>query len=98
MTGADGLYTLPLLHALHGPHRDELVRILSLEAPDAKLLDTAIQLVADGGSIQHARAAVTAEVNRATALARKLPKGPAQHALIQLSMFLAARCGAEQGP
>ena len=94
----EGVYTLPLLHALHGPHRDELVRILSLEAPDAKLLDTAIQLVADGGSIQHARAAVTAEVNRATALARRLPKGPAQHALIQLSMFLAARCGAEQDP
>jgi heptaprenyl diphosphate synthase len=93
----EGVYTLPLLHALHGPNRDELVRILSLGSPGGELLDRAIKLVGEGGSIEHARAAVTSEVNRATALARRLPEGPAQHALIQLAKFLAARCGAEQG-
>ena len=31
-----------------------------------------------------------------TCLARQLPAGAAQHALIQLAAFLAARCGAEQ--
>jgi heptaprenyl diphosphate synthase len=93
----EGVYTLPLLHALHGPNRDELARILSLGSPGGELLDRAIKLVGEGGSIEHARAAVTSEVNRATALARRLPEGPAQHALIQLAKFLAARCGAEQG-
>jgi geranylgeranyl pyrophosphate synthase len=93
----EGVYTLPLLHALHGPHRDELTRILSLGSPDGELLDRTIELVAEGGSIEHARAVVTAEVRRATALARRLPEGPAQHALVQLAKFLAARCGAEQG-
>ncbi len=93
----EGVYTLPLLHALHGPGRDELVRILSLGSPDGELLDRSIELIHQGGSIDHARAAVTAEVNRATALARRLPEGSAQHALVQLAKFLAVRCGAEQG-
>ncbi len=93
----EGIYTLPLLHALHGPGRDELVRILSMGPPDGEMLDRAIELIHQGGSIDHARAAVTAEVNRATALARRLPEGSAQHALVQLAKFLAVRCGAEQG-
>ena len=38
------------------------------------------------------------EVRRAIALTRRLPPGPAQHALEQLARFLAARCGAEDSP
>jgi geranylgeranyl pyrophosphate synthase len=94
-----GVYTAPVLHALaHDEHREELARILSHGAPDGELLDRALEIVRGGGSIDHARRAVTAEVGRAIGLARRLPPGPAQHALEQLARFLAARCGAEQSP
>ena len=93
----EGVYTLPVLHALaHDAHREELARILGHGSPDGELLDRALEIVRDGGSIDHARAAVTDEVARATALAELLPEGAARHALIQLARFLAARCGAEQ--
>ena len=44
-----------------------------------------------------ARAAVRAEVDRAVALARRLPAGPATESFEQLARFLAARCGADEG-
>ena len=94
-----GVYTAPVLHALaHDEHREELARILGHGAPDGELLDRALEIVRGGGSIDHARRAVTGEVGRAIGLARSLPAGPAQHALEQLARFLAARCGAEQTP
>jgi geranylgeranyl pyrophosphate synthase len=92
----EGVYTLPVLHALNdGPYRDELQRLLAHGAPDGELLDRALEIVRTGGSIEHARAAVASEVERAVGLAARLPEGPARHALEQLSRFLAARCGAE---
>ena len=91
-----GVYTAPVLHALaNDEHREELARILSHGAPDGELLDRALEIVRAGGSIDHARGAVTAEAGRAIALARRLPEGPAQHALEQLARFLAVRCGAD---
>jgi heptaprenyl diphosphate synthase len=94
----EGVYTLPVLHALNdGPSRDELQRILAHGAPDGELLDRALEIVRTGGSIEHARAAVATEVERAIGLARRLPDGPSRHALEQLSRFLAVRCGAEVG-
>jgi geranylgeranyl pyrophosphate synthase len=60
------------------------------------MLDRALDIVRSSGSIEHARRAVADEVGRAIGLARRLPAGPAQHALVQLARFLAARCGAEQ--
>ncbi len=94
-----GVYTAPILHALaQDEHREELARILGHGAPDGELLDRALEIVRAGGSIDHARGAVTDEVRRAIGLARRLPPGPAQHALEQLARFLAARCGAEQTP
>lgn len=94
----EGVYTLPVLHALqHDRHREELARILNHGPPDGEMLDRALRIVREGGSIDHARDAVQQEVERATALARRLPSGAAQHALIQLARFLGARCGAEQG-
>jgi heptaprenyl diphosphate synthase len=94
----EGVYTLPVLHALeHSPDRAELARLLGRGAPDGEMLDRALQIVRTGGSIEHARRAVTDEVARAVGLAERLPAGPAQHALIQLARFLAVRCGAEQG-
>ncbi len=90
-----GVYTLPVLHSLaHSGRREELARTLAHGPPDGELLDRALEIVRDDGSIDHARASVTAEVARATELAR----GAAQHALIQLARFLAARCGAEVAP
>jgi heptaprenyl diphosphate synthase len=94
----EGVYTLPVLHALHaGPHQEELQRILSRGAPDGQPLDRALELVRTGGSVEHARAAVSEEVARAVELARRLPEGAAQTALVQLSKFLGLRCGAEVG-
>jgi heptaprenyl diphosphate synthase len=94
-----GVYTAPVLHALaHGGRREELARLLQHGPPDGELLDRALQIIRSDGSIEHAREAVTAEVVRAKALAGRLPQGRAQSALVQLAAFLAARCGAEQGP
>jgi heptaprenyl diphosphate synthase len=91
----EGVYTLPVLHALEtSPRRDELARILSTGV-HGELLDRALEIVADGDSIEHARRAVREEVERAVALVERLPSGPAQHALVQLARFLSARCGAD---
>ncbi len=93
----EGVYTLPVLHALaNDERREELARILSHGSPDGEMLDRVLEIIRAGGSIAHARAAVTEEVARATRLAERLPDGPARHSLIQLARFLAARCGAEQ--
>jgi heptaprenyl diphosphate synthase len=94
----EGVYTLPVLHALaHSSQREELTRLLQHGPPDGELLDRALEIIRTAGSIAHAREAVTAEVMRAKASARRLPDGRARNALIQLAGFLAARCGAEQG-
>ena len=90
----EGVYTLPVLHALeHSAQRDELARILHA-GPHGELLDRALEIVVGGDSIEHAREAVRAEVGRALDLADRLPTGPARHALAQLALYLAARCGA----
>lgn len=94
----EGVYTLPVLHALHaGPQREELQRLLAHGAPDGEMLDRALEIVRTGGSIEHARAAVSTEVRRATDLAGQLPEGAARHALEQVAKYLAIRCGAEAG-
>jgi heptaprenyl diphosphate synthase len=93
----EGVYTLAVLHALtHGERREELARLLTQGPPDGERLDRALEIVRDGDSLAHARAAVAAEVARATELAGRLPGGPARSALITLAAFLAARCGAAQ--
>ena len=94
----EGVYTLPVLHALHqGPDREELQHLLHHGPPDGELLDRALEIVRTGGSIEHARAATAAEVRRAIGFANQLPDGAARHALVQLARFLAVRCGAEDG-
>jgi heptaprenyl diphosphate synthase len=95
----EGVYTIPVLHALTtGPDKDELRRILSAGPPDGELLDRALEIVRSSGSVDHARAGVSQEVTRAIELALRLPDGHAQHALVQLARFLAVRCGAEVEP
>jgi heptaprenyl diphosphate synthase len=91
----EGVYTLPVLHALSlGEDREELARILSGGPPEGERLDRALEIVRSGTSLEHARSVVAAEVGRAIELARRLPDGPARTALISLASFLAARCGA----
>jgi heptaprenyl diphosphate synthase len=95
----EGVYTIPVLHALTtGPDRDELRRILSAGPPDGELLDRALEIVRSSGAVDHARAGVSAEVTRAIGLAHRLPEGHAQHAMEQLARFLAVRCGADVEP
>ncbi len=91
----EGVYTLPVLHALtHGDRREELARLLKPGPPDGERLDRALEIVRGDESLAHARGAVAAEVGRATELAARLPEGHARSALITLAEFLAARCGA----
>src|SRR4029453_1713343 len=94
----EGVYTLPVLHALHeGPDREELQRLLSLGPADDERLDRALEIVRNDGSIEHARGAVGEEVRRAVGLAERLPDGAARPALIRPHRFLATRCGADPG-
>jgi heptaprenyl diphosphate synthase len=93
----EGVYTLPVLHALAtSKRRDELARLLAAGPPADERLDRALEIVREGDSLAHARAAVAAEVDRATDLARRLPEGVARGALITLAEFLATRCGARR--
>lgn len=93
----EGVYTLPVLHALaHGERREELALLLDPGPPDGERLDRALEIVRGEESLAHAREAVAAEVGRATELAGRLSEGPARSALITLAQFLAARCGAGQ--
>ncbi|HXF36844.1 MAG TPA: polyprenyl synthetase family protein [Actinomycetota bacterium] len=94
----EGVYTLPILHALrHGERREELARILAQGPPQGERLDRALEIVRGDGSLAHARRAVAAEVDRARALAGRLPEGPPRAALEALAEFLAVRCGARDG-
>jgi heptaprenyl diphosphate synthase len=94
----EGVYTLPVLHALaEDPRADELRTLLSEGAPGGERLDRALGIVRSPETIAHSRAAVTAEVSRARSLAERLPEQPARRALVTLAEFLAARCGADAG-
>jgi heptaprenyl diphosphate synthase len=91
----EGVYTLPVLHALAtSGRRDELAHLLTSGPPDGRRLERAIEIILEDGSIEHARSAVTSEVTRAVELARRLPDGSPRSSLIQLANFLAVRCGA----
>ena len=93
----EGVYTLPVLHALAtGERRDELARLLVAGPPAEERLDRALEIVREGDSLAHARAAVATEVSRATDLARRLPDNVARGALVTLAEFLATRCGARR--
>ena len=90
----EGVYTLPVLHALRtSPDREELARILSTGADGE--LDRALEIVWTE-TRSSMRAAVREEVARAVTLVERLPARPAQHALVQLARFLSARCGADR--
>jgi heptaprenyl diphosphate synthase len=95
----EGVFTLPVLHALaEGPDAEELRDLLSsgraAAAAEGDGLGRALEIVRTETSLEHARAAVVAEVRRAHTLAARLPTGPARTALEQLAAYLAARCGA----
>ncbi len=91
----EGVYTLPVLHALnHGERRQELEALLSGGPPEGQRLDRALEIVRAPESLDHARAAVAAQVDRAIGFAVRLPDGSARGALVTLAEFLAARCGA----
>jgi heptaprenyl diphosphate synthase len=94
----EGVFTLPILHALNdGPRAEELRGLLADGPPDDERFARAMEIVLLPESLDHARAAVVAEVDRAQGLARRLPAGTAQTALVQLAEYLAARCGARHG-
>jgi geranylgeranyl pyrophosphate synthase len=95
----EGVYTFPVLSALSDEeHGRELAAILRQGPPEGDRLERALRIVRSPGSLEPARAAVAAEVDRARQLGLRLPDGPARAALIALAEFLAARCGARHVP
>jgi heptaprenyl diphosphate synthase len=91
----EGVYTLPVLHALReGSRRDELAELLAPGPPSGDRLERALEIARGDGSLLHAQEAVTREVERAKDVARRLPGGRARDALVQLADYIAARCGA----
>jgi heptaprenyl diphosphate synthase len=91
----EGVYTLPVLHALSdGSSAEELHALLAPGPPTGADFERALEIVRSNGSLDHARAAVAGSVDRAIELVGLLPRGPASDALVQLSEFLATRCGA----
>jgi len=93
----EGVFTLPVLHALGSdPHGEELRELLSSGRAEEPGLPRALEIVRSPENLSHSRAAVVAEVDRARELAGRLPEATARTALVQLAEYLAARCGARQ--
>jgi heptaprenyl diphosphate synthase len=92
----EGVYTLPVLHALGGPRGPELRAVLQEGAPSGERLERALDIVRAPEHLARARSAVVAEVDRAHDLTDRLPAGPARTALGQLAEFLAVRCSARE--
>jgi heptaprenyl diphosphate synthase len=93
----EGVYTLPVLLALRGPEGTELADLLRDAPPQGSRRERALAIVRSDAVLGEARHVVSAEVDRAVALAGRLPAGVAAEALGDLARFLAARCGAEAG-
>ena len=92
----EGVYTLPVLHALaDGEAGEELAALLRPGPPEGERLERALEIVRSDGSVGHARGEGTRHVRRAKDLAGRMPDGTARQALVQLADFLAARCGAD---
>lgn len=92
----EGVYTLPVLHALtEGPDRGELRELLAPGPPEGERHARALEIARADASLAHARAAVSHEVRRAVALAERLPDGSPRDALTHLARFVAERCGAD---
>ena len=91
----EGVYTLPVLHALHdGDAGRELRELLSQGPPQDERLARALELVKRDGNIERSCQAVTQEVVRARRIAGDLESNAARDALLHIAEFLATRCGA----
>ena len=88
----EGVYTLPVLTRWPTTSTARSSRGSSATGrPTARCWTGRSRSSARGARSSRARQAVTAEVERATGLARRLPDGPAQHALVQLAQVPGAR-------
>ena len=75
----EGVYTLPVLHALEGPDGQALRELLEPGPPSGERLERALAIVRAPANLAHARRAVVAEVERAQGLADTLPQGAGTH-------------------
>jgi heptaprenyl diphosphate synthase len=96
--GADlreGVFTLPVIHALRSSaRREDLRALLSAGPPAGSDLDRALDIIRADGSLDLARRAVAGQVTVAIEAARRLPEGRARDALVRLAQFIATRCEA----
>jgi heptaprenyl diphosphate synthase len=92
----EGVYTLPVLYALQEEGTEgELASLLADGPPQGERLTRALDIVRGDGSLGRAREAVVLHVRQARAQAEGLEPGLARDALVQLTDYLAVRCGAE---
>ncbi len=92
----EGVYTLPVLHALaDGSGGRRLLAILREGPPQGDRLAAALELIRNDGALSRSREAVTARVRRCVHLAMGLPAGPPRDALVHIAEFIAERCGAD---
>jgi heptaprenyl diphosphate synthase len=92
----EGVYTLPVLHALaDGSNGRKLEALLREGPPQGDRLATALELIRSDGALSRSREAVTTRVRRCVHLASGLPGGSARDALIHIAEFIAERCDAD---
>ncbi len=90
----EGKRTLVAIHALHhSPSRERLLAILSQRATDPAVLQEAVDLLEEAGSIRFAQAYSTDLVVQAkSGLEEALPKSKAKNLLLSMADFFIRRC------
>jgi len=90
---AEGKRTLVAVHALHhSDKRDRLLEILSARETDPAVLDEAVEIMREAGSIEYANAyAKTLILDAKAALESDLPKGKARDLLASMADFFIKR-------
>ncbi len=92
----EGVYTLPVLHALaDGANGRKLEALLQEGPPQGDRLATALELIRSDGALSRSREAVSTRVRRCVHLASGLPAGSARDALVHIAEFIAERCDAQ---
>ncbi|GAB3131987.1 polyprenyl synthetase family protein [Tsukamurella serpentis] len=91
----EGVWTLPVLHALHdrGPDGDRLREILTGPVTEDALVDEAIELLGRSEGMKHARVTLEEYADRARSELAQLPASEARSSLESLVTFTVARLG-----
>jgi heptaprenyl diphosphate synthase len=91
----EGVYTLPVLHALNEGHEAaELLALLSARPLGDRGVQRALEIIREGESLAWGMQAVRDAAAHSGNLARRLGPSDAALALARIADFVAFRCGA----